>query len=123
FIPITVILETEWVLRYTYGFSRETIGEALTRLMNLPNVTSSDDAALKLALSWHRQGLDFSDALHLACSRSTDCLIYLRQALHQVCRGIDPVQGDCSLSHSLQNSQTPAQIIPPEQIQMIQQMI
>src|SRR5690606_312063 len=71
FIPITVILETEWVLRYTYGFSRETIGEALTRLMNLPNVTSSDDAALKLALSWHRQGLDFSDALHLACSRST----------------------------------------------------
>ena len=36
FIPDTVILETAWVLRYAYGFNRNEICEALTKLFGLP---------------------------------------------------------------------------------------
>jgi len=38
FIPSTVILETEWVLRYAYKFGSADILVALRSLFGLPNV-------------------------------------------------------------------------------------
>lgn len=38
FIPDTVILETEWVLRFAYKFQPREICEALRKLFGLPNV-------------------------------------------------------------------------------------
>ncbi|WP_243147249.1 type II toxin-antitoxin system VapC family toxin [Scytonema sp. UIC 10036] len=38
FIPDTVILETEWVLRFAYKFKPVEICEALRKLFGLPNV-------------------------------------------------------------------------------------
>ncbi len=69
FIPDTVILETEWVLRYAYDFSPEDISGAFTKLFGLKNVHLSNPHVISLALEWHKKGLDFSDALHLALSR------------------------------------------------------
>jgi len=69
FIPETVILETEWVLRYAYQFDPEEICDAFTKLFGLRNVYLSNPHANLLAIEWHRKGLDFSDALHLALSR------------------------------------------------------
>ena len=37
FIADTVILETEWVLRFAYEFKPEQIATALTKLFGLPN--------------------------------------------------------------------------------------
>ena len=34
FIPKTVLLETEWVLRYTYEFDRTAVAEALEKEFN-----------------------------------------------------------------------------------------
>lgn len=68
FIPDTVILEAEWVLRYAYHFNPEQIVTALRKLFGLPNVTLRDADVLALALAWHAAGLDFDDALHLAQS-------------------------------------------------------
>lgn len=73
FIADTVILETAWVLGYSYGFKPTAIIDGLRHLFGLPNVYARDAAAVALALEWHAEGLDFADAFHLAqtghCSR------------------------------------------------------
>lgn len=38
FIPDTVILETEWVLRFAYHFQPDEIRKAFRNLLGLPNV-------------------------------------------------------------------------------------
>ncbi|MCA3254681.1 type II toxin-antitoxin system VapC family toxin [Bradyrhizobium sp.] len=71
FVGVTVMLETEWVLRSAYGFTPAEISGALRSLIGLPSVTAEDAAAVAAALDGLDAGLDFADALHLA--RSTDC--------------------------------------------------
>ncbi|OGQ98161.1 MAG: twitching motility protein PilT [Deltaproteobacteria bacterium RIFOXYD12_FULL_55_16] len=66
FIPDTVILETEWVLRFAYKFQPAAINTALTKLLGLTNVRVARPETIATAIDWHRQGLDFADALHLA---------------------------------------------------------
>jgi len=70
FIPTTVILETEWVLRFSYRFPSDRIGYALSGLLGLNNVITENKAAVLSALACHQQGMDFADALHLASSLS-----------------------------------------------------
>ncbi len=69
FICDTVILETEWVLRFAYKFSPSEIYQAFTRLFGLPNVYLANANAIAQVLEWHQQGLDFADAFHLAQSQ------------------------------------------------------
>ena len=64
----TVLLETEWVLRYTYELPRTAILEALRRLLGYPNLQVEDRGAVLAAVSLFESGLDFADALHLASS-------------------------------------------------------
>ncbi len=68
-IPETVFLETEWFLRYAYGFSPTDIYEAFLKLCGLPNVTLSSPNRMGTALKWYSEGMDFADALHLAVSQ------------------------------------------------------
>ncbi len=72
FIPDTVILETEWVLRFAYKFKPSAICQAFKMLFGLPNVHLNNARLIAQAIAWHEQGLDFADALHLAASQ--DCL-------------------------------------------------
>ncbi len=72
YITETVILESEWVLRHAYGFSREAIGIALGKLCGLPSVYLSQPGPMLLAVEWLAQGLDFADALHLALSQESE---------------------------------------------------
>lgn len=66
FVSLTVLLETEWVLRAGYGLSVAEIVGALRALAGLPGVTIEAPAHLALALDWTGKGMDFADALHLA---------------------------------------------------------
>ncbi len=68
FIPNTVILETEWVLRYAYRFSRFQILDAFRKIFGLPNVYFRDSLELERVMEWYKEGLDFADAFHLAQS-------------------------------------------------------
>lgn len=68
FIPDTVILETAWVLGYSYEMDRAIILAGLRGLLGLANVHLRDAAEIALALEWYEGGLDFADALHLAQS-------------------------------------------------------
>jgi len=71
FIPETVILESEWVLRYAYKFEPAAVCTALSATLGLPNVKIQRPAVISQAIDLARQGLDFADALHLASSQ--DC--------------------------------------------------
>jgi predicted nucleic acid-binding protein len=74
FVPKTVMLESEWVLRKLYKVGRTETLAALTGLAALPNVRCEDEPAMTAALAWARQGLDFADALHRASARGADRL-------------------------------------------------
>jgi predicted nucleic-acid-binding protein len=68
FISKTVILETEWVLRHAYSIDSDGIIKGLKKLFGLPNVTVEDSWTVFQSLNWHKEGLDFADALHVASS-------------------------------------------------------
>jgi predicted nucleic-acid-binding protein len=69
FVPLTVILELEWVLRAFYEFTVEDFVHVVNHLLGLANVTVEDWAQVAEALELHQAGLDFADALHLISSR------------------------------------------------------
>ena len=68
FLSKTVLLETEWVLRFAYQIPRETIVSTLRKLIGLRQVEVEHIGVVVTALDWHEQGMDFADALHLAGS-------------------------------------------------------
>ena len=70
YIPDTVILETEWVLRFAYDFDPVKICSAFRKLFGLSNVALSNQFIVAQALDWHENGLDFADAFHLALSQN-----------------------------------------------------
>jgi predicted nucleic-acid-binding protein len=72
FLPKTVLLEAEWVLRRLYRLERLAVNQALEALLSLPNVRGEDEPLLRQALAWNRDGMDFADALHLASSRTAE---------------------------------------------------
>lgn len=68
FVPLTVVLEFEWVMRGFYAAGSDNFCAAVEHLLGMPHVTVERWEAVKDALELHRQGLDFADALHWACS-------------------------------------------------------
>jgi predicted nucleic-acid-binding protein len=74
FLSKTVLLETEWVLRYSYELGHQEIGGALRKLIRYARMEVEDLPAVTEALSWHAQGMDLADALHLASSGHADRL-------------------------------------------------
>ncbi|MDO9103430.1 MAG: type II toxin-antitoxin system VapC family toxin [Methylovulum sp.] len=70
FVPLTVILELEWVLRAFYRFDTEDFRLVIDHLLGLANVTVEEWPRVTQALALQAEGLDFADALHLtACSQ------------------------------------------------------
>lgn len=73
YVPDTVVLETEWVLRHAYRYTPALVVRGLRALFGLPNVHLAHAAAVAQALRWHESdGLDFADALHLAQCQHLD---------------------------------------------------
>ncbi|HEY5818095.1 MAG TPA: type II toxin-antitoxin system VapC family toxin [Mesorhizobium sp.] len=74
FVPTTVILETEWVLRSQFGQSREQVCEAFDRVLGVRSISVENADRVASAVDAHRVGLDFADALHLFASGDCDQL-------------------------------------------------
>jgi predicted nucleic-acid-binding protein len=72
YIPKTVLLETEWVLRHLYGLERKAVVNAFRKVSGLANVEIEGPLVVTQALQWCDDGMDFADALHLASSRSSE---------------------------------------------------
>ena len=68
FIAKSVLLEAEWVLRYSYELDAKAIHRSLRAVLGLENVSVEDPTAITAALRLLERGLDFADALHIASS-------------------------------------------------------
>ena len=66
----TVLLELEWVMRGAYGLAPAQFVAVLNHLLASPQVSVEDRLSVEAALTGHRNGLDFADALHHATYRS-----------------------------------------------------
>ena len=67
FVPVTVALEVEWVLRASYGFTKEAVMATLSALLSAAELTFESERALEVALQLYRDGsADFADGLHIA---------------------------------------------------------
>lgn len=65
FVPLTVMLELEWVLRSRYQFTKPEILQALNALLETRELDFQAEPALERALHAYRQGsADFADCLH-----------------------------------------------------------
>lgn len=70
FVPKTVVLELEWVLRSVAGQSAGKVLDCLAHLIALPGITIEDSERVETALRHCRGGADFADALHHAASHA-----------------------------------------------------
>lgn len=68
FVPLTVVLELEWVLRAFYRFESAQIIGCLEHLLGLGHVNTEESERIASALPLTAGGMDFADALHLAGS-------------------------------------------------------
>lgn len=67
FIPITVTLELEWVLRSNFKFDKEQVTTALSNLLASVELSFESEPATEIALALYKKGTaDFSDCMHIA---------------------------------------------------------
>ncbi len=94
FVPATVILETEWVLRSAYGYKPAEVARALRAFGGLPSVTIEDAASVAAAFDLAERGMDFADALHLGRSAGQDVFLTFDRRFVKAARsaGIDLVR-------------------------------
>jgi len=65
FVPVTVVLELEWVLRSRYRYDKGSALQALTALLETQELELQNEPAVERALHACRQpGADFADCLH-----------------------------------------------------------
>jgi len=106
YVCTTVLLETEWVLRRGYRFSRDQILGALTAIAGLPRINLEDPALAAKALDWMRSGLDFADALHLAKAQGCEAFVSFDQRFAAVANALSEVKvhAPCSEGENLSRS-------------------
>ena len=85
FVPLTVVLELEWVLRGFYELVSEQVSSVLDHLLGLPHVTVERWELVKDASDLHRAGIDFADALHWFASRGCESFASFDKALVRGC--------------------------------------
>ena len=71
FVPVTAVLEAEWVLRDAYELPRDDVIRELRRFCGLERVTVGAADVMERALNYAEGGLDLAGALHL--DQATDC--------------------------------------------------
>ena len=66
FVPLTVTLELEWVLRARYGFARDSILMTFVGLLETRELKFQDEASVERAIYFYRSTkADFAECLHL----------------------------------------------------------
>jgi len=68
-IPLTVLLETAWVLGgRTYRFDRPTLASALLAMLDLASVTVPQEADVRWAIGRFAAGADLADMMHIVAA-------------------------------------------------------
>ncbi|KNZ32412.1 MAG: twitching motility protein PilT [Methylibium sp. NZG] len=73
FVPATVSLELEWVLRSRYRLDKETVIAAFNALLETRGLELESESAIERALHAHRNGsVEFADCLHAGLCQAAD---------------------------------------------------
>ena len=86
-VPVTVLLETGWVLEAIYEIEPPGVADGLRGFLGLPNVEVERPKHVAQALQWYEDGLDFADAVHLALSQTADKLATFDRRFVQDAKG------------------------------------
>lgn len=87
FVTMTVLLETEWVLRSVARLPRKKINEHFQSLLETYEIDVERQDDVADALTAHRHGMDLADAMHLFGSTSqTDAFATFDKALVKIAR-------------------------------------
>ena len=81
FVSLSVILETEWVLRSSYRQSRIEIAAALTELTAVESLIFEARGDLLWALDRYAAGADMGDMIHLISNRDMPAFVTLDRKL------------------------------------------
>jgi len=69
FLPLSVVVELEWVLRSRYDFNKETLIRTFNQLLSLKELAIQDEQTLEIAVSLYTDhNTGFADCLHTACT-------------------------------------------------------
>ena len=67
FVPVSVLLELEWVLRSAFGFEKSAVLTTLSRLLASFELSFQAEGAVETALAQYERGAaDFADCVHAA---------------------------------------------------------
>jgi predicted nucleic-acid-binding protein len=67
YVPVTVTLELEWVLRHSFGFGKEQVTTVLSSLLAAAELSLESEPALEVALAlYQKHTADFADCVHIA---------------------------------------------------------
>lgn len=73
FVPVTVTLELEWVLRASFGYAKDDVLPVLSNLFSAADLSFASEHALEVALQLYREGsVDFADCVHIALATEAD---------------------------------------------------
>ena len=68
YVPLTVFLETAWLLTSRYRQPRSVVADTLMDILDLPNVSVEEADTVRWAIECFRTGGDIADALHIVAS-------------------------------------------------------
>jgi predicted nucleic-acid-binding protein len=88
FVAVTVLLELEWVMRGFYQLPPDDFSRVVRALAGIAHITVEDRDAVLAALDGFDQGLDFADALHLACSAKAAAFATFDKRLAKRAKGL-----------------------------------
>lgn len=75
FLPTTVLLEAEWVMRSVMQIDNHTVSRLIAMVLDLPGVELENRVCVEHALTALGAGMDFADALHLYSSSQCGMLV------------------------------------------------
>lgn len=77
-VPVTVMLELEWVLRSRYKFPKGDVIRGMSALLESFELVFESEGAVEQALANYEDGsADFAEYLHLALARKENALPFL----------------------------------------------
>ena len=72
YVSLTVLIETEWVLRSAYGYNRMRIVAALVHFYQAFDVTFENAADVRWAFERYAERGELADYLHLSAARTAN---------------------------------------------------